>query len=518
MQGKKKFKPKLFLNFCLPDVIPDDNFYKVLKKKLDLSFVYKLTKSVYSHTGRPSLDPVVFFKMLLVGYLENCSTDRALERLFQLRLDLLYFIDHDINEAVPDHSTICKTRKRIPTEVFQAVFNNILKKCVEAGLVSGKIQSIDTAYINANASLDRMVEVKLIDRDPDEYLHEVRSQDRDDDEQGDIARKRLEKSQRDLERYTQMRKEKYSELDGGKAHRKNKRRFLSNATHMSKTDPDARIAKKSSKPRMLCYSSAVAVDTDHNVVTHISAEHASKKDSRLLLDITESTFNRLENLGLSPAAILADAGFSSGENYYILKHWKIDAFIPIHGSYKSIRTGFIYDPKKDQYICRNNKTLAFTSIQNRSGYETKAYYSSKSDCDNCSYRNQCVDSRGIKRILHTLYKEEYEEMISKLKSNKGQQSYALRMQTVEPTIGTLQQYYGLRWINVRGKDLANKVMLMAGAALNLKKWVKKTLNRPFFTLHHSDLLPNIMALFSVQLMNYSNSYKPLLIYPVKPVI
>ena len=177
MQGQKNYQPRLFVNFHLPDVIPDDNFYKVLKENLDLRFVYDKTKPVYSHTGKPSIDPVVFFKMLLVGYLENCCSDRALERLFQLRLDLLYFIDHDISERVPDHSTICKTRKRIPTDVFDAVFNHILGLCVKSGMVSGNIQSIDSAYINANASIDRMVEVKMIDRNPEEYLNEIKSQD-----------------------------------------------------------------------------------------------------------------------------------------------------------------------------------------------------------------------------------------------------------------------------------------------------------------------------------------------------
>lgn len=71
MLGKKKYEPQLFVNFYLPDVIPEDNFYRILKSKLDLRFVYKLTKEVYSYTGKPSIDPVVFFKMLLVGYLEN---------------------------------------------------------------------------------------------------------------------------------------------------------------------------------------------------------------------------------------------------------------------------------------------------------------------------------------------------------------------------------------------------------------------------------------------------------------
>ena len=319
MLGKKKYEPKLFVNFYLPDVIPSENFYKILKSKLDLGFVYKLTKEVYSHTGKPSIDPVVFFKMLLVGYLENVCSDRALERLFQLRLDLLYFIDHDVMERVPDHSTICKTRKRIPTEVFDAVFNHILGMCVKSGMVGGKIQSIDTAYINANASLDRMAEVKMIDRDPMDYLDEIKTQDVATDEEKELAKKRMEKSQKTLEDYTEGRRKKYSDVNGGK--HKKRQRYLSNATHLSHTDPDAKIAKKPGKPRMLCYSALMSVDSNAHVIKNISAEHASKKDSRYLLDSVERTWSRLRNHDLDVEMILADTGFSSGENYYALKEW-----------------------------------------------------------------------------------------------------------------------------------------------------------------------------------------------------
>jgi len=504
MQGKKEFEPKLFVNFQLPDHIPDDNFYKVLKSKLDLRFIYRETKDVYSHTGKPSLDPVVFFKCLLIGYLENICSDRALERAIQLRLDLLFFIDHDIGERPPDHSTICKTRKRIPAQVFEKVFNHILGLCIQSGMVQGNIQSIDTAYINANAALDKMIEVKMIDRDPTEYLQEVTSQDKPTDEERKIAEERLKKSQKTLERFTEYRKEKYSELEGGKQHKKNKRRFMSNATHSSKTDPDARIAKKSGKPRMLCYSSLMGVDTQENVITHISAEHASKKDSRLLLDATESTLDRLESFGLQVDTILADAGFSSGENYHILNHWGVNAFIPIHGGYKEKREGFNYDIENDLYTCKNGKTLYFSHYGKAGGYLKKRYFSSKKDCDNCQFRTGCVGKRGIKKIEHTIYKEEYEEMIARLKSDQGRASYALRMQSVEPAFGTLQQHYGLRWINARGKDCANKIMLMAAAALNLKKWVKKELENTLLSLLNAILNPR--AIF-MALDNINKNYK-----------
>ncbi|MGB5362725.1 MAG: IS1182 family transposase [Aureibaculum sp.] len=496
MQGKKKYEPKLFVNFYLPDVVPIDNFYRILKSKLDLSFVYDMTKSVYSHTGKPSIDPVVFFKMLLVGYLENCCSDRALERLFQLRLDLLLFIDHDITDRVPDHSTICKTRKRIPSEVFNAVFNHILGLCVQSGLVSGEIQSIDSAYINANASLDRMVEVKMIDRSPDEYLDEIKAQDEPTEEEKELAKKRLKKSQKTLEDFTEMRRRKYSEQDGG--NKKNRRRFLSNATHLSNTDPDARIAKKSGKPRMLCYSSMMSVDSQAHVITHIAAEHSSKKDSRYLLDTVDTICSRLELLGMGVKKVLADTGFSSGENYYVLKEWGIDAYIPLHGGYKPKRESFTYDKRWDRYKCQNGAYLNYKRTSNTGGYEKKHYDSSRKDCNTCPYRDGCVNSHGIKRIAHTLYKEEYDEMAKKLKSKKGKELYQQRMHTVEPVFGTLQQYYGLRWINTRGKECANKLMLMAASALNLRKWLKneveKTKNGLYlliFTLRCTidDLLP-----------------------------
>ena len=474
MQGVKKYKPKLFTNFYLPDFIPDDNFYKVLKGKIDFNFIYKETKSIYSHTGKPSIDPVVFFKCLLIGYLENLCSDRAIERMLQMRIDLLYFIDHDLEERVPDHSTLCKTRQRISVEIFQKVFDHILGLCVHSGMVKGKIQAIDTAYINANASLDKLVEVKMVDRDFNEYIDEVKANEEPTEEELDTAKKRLEKSQKSLEQFTAYRKDKYSALEGGKEHRKNKRRFMSNATHMSKTDPDAKIAKKSGKPRMLCYSSALAVDTHQNVITHISAESAAKKDSRLLLDVTESTMDRLAQNNLKVKSILADTGFSSGENYYILKQWGLKAFIPIHGTYKEERPGFVYDEIRNRYICRNKKYLKFIGTTDAGGYLKNRYLSRKKDCDQCPFRKDCVDARGIKKIEHTIYREEYEEMIARLKSRSGKKSYALRMQTVEPVFGTLMEHYGLRKINTIGIDAANKVMLMAAGALNLRKWIKNT--------------------------------------------
>ena len=481
MQGKKKFTPKLFVNFRLDEQVPDSNFYKILKKHLNLDFIYEETKSVYSHTGRPGIDPVVFFKMLLVGYLENIANDRALERLFQLRLDLLFFIDHDIGEAVPDHSTICKTRKRIPKHVFDKVFNHILKLCIDAGLVEGKTQAIDAAYINANASLDKLEERKLVDRDPADFIREVFDQDLPDNYSIDDKVARIEKKQRDLIRYAQNRKKKYDQLFG--TAQKMKRRTFSNATHISTTDPDARIAKKSGKPRMLCYSSSMSTDIKNNVITNISAEFSSRRDSQVLIKATKQTISRLEQHNINMDTVLADAGYSSGENYAQLEQMNIEAFIPPHGTYETHRGEFKYDGRRNAFICPNGQILKPAYLKSDNGRKSVAYTSSKKICDKCPLRENCVNKRGFKRIMSTIYKKEYERMKKRLKSKKGKQSYALRMMTVEPVFGSLQQHYGLRHINVRGKVGADKVMLMAACAFNLKKWLKSIIKQTHIQLN-----------------------------------
>ena len=280
----------------------------------------------------------------------------------------------------------------------------------------------------------------------------------------------MQKSQKTLESNADARKQKYTDINGGK--HKTRQRYLSNATHLSKTDPDARIAKKPGKPCDLYYSSLLSTDCDFNVITNVSAEHASKKDSRYLLNKVEQTCIRLKKHGLDVEVILADTGFSSGENYFVLKSWDLDAYIPLHGGYKTERGKFKYDKRWDRYICQNGKYLKYKRTSTTGGYEKKHYESSRKDCNNCPFRQDCINSHGIKRIGHTLYREEYEEMAAKLKTTNGRALYQQRMHTVEPVFGTLQQYYGLRWINTRGRDCANKLMLMSASALNLKKWMK----------------------------------------------
>ena len=126
MQGKKKYQEKLFTSFLLSERVPKQNFYRQLKGVLGLSYLYKLTESYYGSSGQKSIDPLVFFKLCLVGYLENIISDRKLIQHCSMRLDILYFIGYDLDDELPWHSTISRTRQLFPEAVFEEAFTKVL--------------------------------------------------------------------------------------------------------------------------------------------------------------------------------------------------------------------------------------------------------------------------------------------------------------------------------------------------------------------------------------------------------
>lgn len=110
MQGRKQYQEKLFTQFQLSQRVPEGNFYRRLRELLDLRWLYKKTRKYYGSEGQKSIDPVVFFKLILIGYLENLGSDRRIIQTVRLRLDMLYFLGYDLDEELPWHSTLSRTR------------------------------------------------------------------------------------------------------------------------------------------------------------------------------------------------------------------------------------------------------------------------------------------------------------------------------------------------------------------------------------------------------------------------
>src|SRR5690606_39248532 len=282
MQGKKQYQEKLFNQFQLSERIPKDNFYRRLKDVLDLDYLYPLTKQYYGSSGQKSIDPVVFFKLCLVGYLENITSDRKLITHCSMRLDILFFLDYDIDEELPWHSTVSRTRQLFPEEVFEQVFTRVLSMCVDKGMGSGHTQAIDSAPVKANASMDSL-ELKVPEEELESYLRKIRHISKRDKEKplrqakenkAGKGQQTLSASKKELQDITSRNTKWAKEQDQRPGAGNKGSRYTSNKTHSSPTDPDARISVKPGKARKLNYLSQLTVDTSNHVITDIKAYHA----------------------------------------------------------------------------------------------------------------------------------------------------------------------------------------------------------------------------------------------------
>ncbi len=351
-------------------------------------------------------------------------------------------------------------------------------------MVAGHTQALDGAFLKANASKDSL-EIKQVNQSVDEYLLEnIKANstprrpakiNRADEQQqhmdGDDEEQTRQLKELDT-RYQRQGKD-YEEMPGSEGRGK----FISNKTHYSPTDPDARIAVKPGKPRELYYNGQIAVDTAHHVITHAESFRADGKDCRDLIIIASQLKTRLQQHGMQIEKILADGAYSSGENYRYLEQQNITPYIPLLGGALSGSEGFVYDEQNDWYICRNNKLLKGSGrvVDDGRGHPVKKYFSLQSDCKNCPIRNTCItDKAKTKKIQHSIYKAELERAKARQQTLKAKVMKRKRSSTVEPVWGTLINYTGMKRLNARGLKAANKMLLLAATVYNLKKWLKFT--------------------------------------------
>src|SRR5215204_6175541 len=343
MQGKKQYREKLFTSFQLSNHVPADNFYRRLKESLDLQWLYRSTKKYYGREGQQSIDPAIFFKLILVGYLENLNSDRKIIEHSKMRLDILFFLGYDLDEELPWHSTISRTRALYGEELFKELFSKVLSLCVGKGMLSGRRQAIDSAYIKANASMDSLVEKDIIE-DGEHYLNELQHDDygkpieqhnnvMKDDRDSDTTTKSRNKS---TDEHHSWKAEEYKgQPKGGSISKTNddaeelfRPKFVSNHTHYSTTDRDARVSVKPGKPRQLNYSMQTAVDMSSHIITNVEAHLADRRDSECLGQVLANTIANLQQQGLMVEEIAADTGYSSTKALKACINNNITAYIP----------------------------------------------------------------------------------------------------------------------------------------------------------------------------------------------
>lgn len=449
MQGKKQYQEKLFLSFRLSEHVPEDNFYRRLKDLIDFSFLYSRTAAYYGPEGQKSIDPVVFMKLMIVGYLENINSDRRIIGMAKMRLDILYFLGYDLDEELPWHSTLSRTRQLYGQEVFREVFQLILNQCIDKGMVAGKRQAIDSVLVKANASLDSMVKREILQ------------------DASDFAKELDENSE-------EIKKTPVIDIPVNNKNGLPPKKNPQNQTHFSPSDPEAKMAVKPGKVTALNYLGQLSVDTASHVITHIEAFTADKRDSQCLPKVIEGVVTNLGQVGMKVEEVIADAGYSSGEALKALEAHNIAGYIPNRTQFVSQRPGFIYDSEGDYYTCAANEKLTYRgTYETLPGVYNKQYGISKKKCKMCPLKSKCaIANKKRPVIVETVDKEYYQRMHGRMQTKMAGRLMKQRQSTVEPVIGSLINYVAMKKINTKGLERANKCMMLSATAYNIKKLLR----------------------------------------------
>jgi transposase len=231
MQGYQSYQERLFSIVNLSEMIPANHLLVKIDKALDLSFIYDLTKALYcKNNGRPSVDPVLFFRMQMVGYLYGIASDRQLCEEIHLNIAYRWFCRLNLEDKVPDHSSLTRIRDRFGVETYQAIFERLIKQWQQSGMIKGQRMISDANLFEANAGMNSLI--KREDSGPN--------------------------AKKILKRYAQ----RYHDFKEGRKPRK-----VSNQTHVSKTDPQASLVSRKRVYRKLCYKTHYSIDAPSRIIT-----------------------------------------------------------------------------------------------------------------------------------------------------------------------------------------------------------------------------------------------------------
>jgi len=447
LQGKKEFKQRIYYNIDLDSLVPKDHFLRRLDSLISFDFVRDITKDYYSNTGKPSIDPVVLVKMMLIGYIFDIRSERKLIEEISLNLAYRWYIEYDLDEKIPEHSIFSKARNRFGKKLFVDIFEKILKKCMELKLVEKENVLIDSTIVKADASINSMIRVNLT---PEDYWKKL-----------DVYEKRPEKK-RGGRGFT-------GEVDKDKM---GKRRRDINRTSLRKkstTDPDATLFYKDGIKGGLSYKAHIATDTN-GIITAVAASSSVTHDISKIPDLIESH----EKIVGRPDWIAADSKYGAQECLAYLQNKNIKTAIIYESSTNKpgyfFKNDFTYDRQKDIYICPNSKILKRRGRDNHSNRIT--YKSSVKDCRICPLKNKCISGKEDFKTTSRYDSPCYDKTKEWYYSAKGRHLQKLRHTILEGLMGEAKNYHGMARARFRGLTKVEMQFLMTASALNLKKMVR----------------------------------------------
>lgn len=427
----------------LDELMPQEHFLRDLDRCIDFNFIYDKVEALYSNTGRPSVDPVMLIKMMLIGYLYGIESERRLEQEVRVNIAYRWFLGIELDEPVPDHSTISQLRRRkfSGTTIFQDIFDAIVRKCMEEGLVTGKLLLTDSTHIRANARNDLREVIEVPDT-PSEYMQKL---DREAFEMGLIKEPVV---------YPEKTK----------------------SVTKSITDPDSGLLNRPGKPNAFCYLNHQTTDAENGIITDVFVTPANVNDCS---PHTERLEHQIDKFGFETESVCADAGYDNAEVYDAMLKRNIKTYIPrrqkpvVNCNYEEdFNPGnFQYDSNKNVYICPAGKELHYRSYLKQKGY--KRYVAKKKDCMSCPYKEQCVGkSNNPRKIERNMHEEARREQAKNNGTTEYYEAMRLRKIWCEGNFSHQKERHNLKRTFKRGIEKITEQCLLSACALNLKRLVK----------------------------------------------
>ena len=425
----------------IESLVPEDHLLRKIDGAVDLEFIRERVRHLYCEdNGRPALDPVVLFKLLLIGYLFGMRSERQLMREVQCNAAYRWFLRLKLSDKIPDASTLSQNRRRRfrDSDVYQKLFDEIVELAMKRGLVEGKVLYTDATHLKANANKNKF-DVVRVEVKPQQYLAQL--------EQA-IEEDRAEHGKREL-------KAKTSDAP-------------TKEIKQSRTDQDAGYMVREGKPKGFFYLDHRTVDAKHAIITDTHATPATVHDSVPYLKRLD---RQRERFGFQVNAVGLDAGYATTAIAKGLEERGVYGVTgyrqPNHGEGLFAKRKFQYDAQLDVYICPNGQRLTYRTT-NRHGY--RQYHSDATKCRECPLRQQCTRSQNlVKVVTRHVWQASRDRVDSHRLEPRGKKIYKRRKETVERSFADAKQLHGHRYARMRGLTNVREQCLLAAWAQNIKK-------------------------------------------------
>src|SRR5215470_6919955 len=454
MMGRRESgQGQFFYAFVLDNVVPADHLVRQIDSVIDLSWVHKELAPYYSDTGRPSIDPVLMIRMLIVGYVFAIRSERRICAEVQVNLAYRWFCKLGIEDSIPDHSVFCRARHERfrESDALRRVFEGVVAKCIAAGLVAGEGFSIDASLIKADVDKKKRVP-------------------------GDqpIAWPKAEEASRAVREYLAVLDAGSAEESGGgdDSGSSGGGRRGKPAKEVSLTDPQAAwVARKGTDP-FFAYDANYLIDNKAGIIVDAEGTRANR---RAEIAITGTMIERVrDRFDLQPRRLAGDTTYGAVRLLKWLVERQILPHIPVwdksersDGTFS--RADFVFDRSRNVYICPGGKLLHTTGTVIEGG--TYRFRASKRDRDVCTLKMQCCPNVPVRQVPRDLHEDARDVARALAKTEAFERSRRERKK-VEMRFAHMKRIFRLARLRLRALSGPKDEVLRTAPAQNLRRLVK----------------------------------------------